>query len=82
MERPDGTKSAKVIQVIETKSKRGLGTEKDPVREVTQYWDFEGNFLAEADNDTQYLSERSIWESERLTKIINDMREGQELQHS
>lgn len=49
MVRPDGTKSAKIIQVIETKSKRGLGTEKDPVREVTQYWDREGNYLAEAD---------------------------------
>lgn len=49
--RPDGTKSAKVIRVIETKAKRGLGTEKDPVREVTQYWDFEGNFLAEMDSE-------------------------------
>lgn len=49
MNRPTGTKSAKVIQIIETKALRGLGTEKDPVREVTQYWDFEGNFLAEAD---------------------------------
>lgn len=51
MVRPDGTKSAKVIQVIETKAKRGLGTEKDPVREVTQYWDLEGNFLAEMDTE-------------------------------
>lgn len=49
MIRPDGTKSARVIQVIETKAKRGLGTKKDPVREVTQYWDFNGNFLAEMD---------------------------------
>lgn len=49
MVRPDGVKSARIIQVIETKAKRGLGTEKDPVREVTQYWDFEGNFLAEMD---------------------------------
>lgn len=49
MVRPDGTKSAKVIQVIETKAKRGLGTEKDPVRDVVQYWDLEGNFLAEMD---------------------------------
>ncbi|MBQ7863822.1 MAG: hypothetical protein IJ420_00515 [Lachnospiraceae bacterium] len=51
MNRPTGTKSAKVIQIIETKALRGLGTEKDPVREVTQYWDFEGNFLAEADTE-------------------------------
>nr|DAT32067.1 MAG TPA: hypothetical protein [Caudoviricetes sp.] len=52
MVRPDGVKSAKVIQVIETKAKRGLGTEKDPVRNVVQYWDLEGNFLAEM--DTQF----------------------------
>lgn len=51
MVRPDGTKSARVIQVIETKAKRGFGTEKDPVREVIQYWDFEGNFLAEMDTE-------------------------------
>ena len=51
MVRPDGTRSAKIIQVIETKAKRGLGTEKDPVREVTQYWDFDGNFLAEMDTE-------------------------------
>lgn len=82
MVRPDGTKSAKVIQVIETKAKRGLGTKKDPVRIVTQYWDLDGNFLAEADNDPQYLSERSVWESERLIKIINDLKESQSPQHS
>lgn len=49
MVRPEGAKSARVIQVIETRAKRGLGTEKDPVREVIQYWDFDGNFLAEMD---------------------------------
>ena len=47
--RPIGVKGAKVIQVIETKAMRGLGTEKDPARVVTQYWDFDGNFLAEMD---------------------------------
>lgn len=51
MNRPDGTKIAKVIQVIETKAKRGLGTEKDPVREIIQYWDLDGNFLAEMDKE-------------------------------
>ena len=35
MIRPDGAKSARVIQVIETRAIRGLGTEKDPVRDVT-----------------------------------------------
>ena len=47
--RPRETDSAKVIQVIETKSVRGKGTEEDVVREVVQYWDFDGNMLAESD---------------------------------
>lgn len=47
--RSRGTDSAKVIQVIETKSTIGLGTENDMVRVVTKYWDFEGNLLAEND---------------------------------
>ena len=53
MNRADGANSAKVIQVIETTAKRGLGTEKDPVRIVTQYWDLNGQFLAESDVEHQ-----------------------------
>lgn len=44
-----GTKSAKVIEVIETRSVRGSGDYGDEFREVIQYWDFEGNLLAEDD---------------------------------
>lgn len=47
--RPRGTDSAKVIQVIETISIRGRGTEDDPVRAVKQFWSFEGELLAEND---------------------------------
>ena len=47
--RPRGTDSARVIQVVETKSIRGTGTENDLCREVIQYWDFDGNLLAEKD---------------------------------
>ena len=47
---PRGTDSARVISVIETKAARGgAGTVKDISREVTQYWDLEGNLLAEND---------------------------------
>lgn len=49
MARLRGTDSAKVIQVIVTESLRGEGTEKDLCRIVTQYWDFNGNLLAEND---------------------------------
>lgn len=48
--RPDTPRSAKVIEVIETVTLRGRGdNERDPVREVTQYWDFAGRLLAEHD---------------------------------
>lgn len=50
--RARGTDSAKVIQVIVTTALRGEGTEKDPVRIVTQYWDFKGNLLAESEGKT------------------------------
>lgn len=47
--RPRGTDSAKVVQVIETKALKGLGTEEDPARIVVQYWSFDGKLLAEND---------------------------------
>lgn len=48
--RPRGTDNAMVIQVIETRSLRGTGMDdKDMCREVKQYWDFDGNLLAEND---------------------------------
>ena len=40
---------ARVIQVIETESKRGIGSDSNPVRYVKEYWDFDGNKLAEND---------------------------------
>ena len=49
MARPRGTDEARVIQVIETRSLRGSGTDEDLCREVIQYWDFDGNLLAEKD---------------------------------
>ena len=49
MKGPRGTDSARVVSVIETRALRGTGTEKDKCRIVTQYWDFEGNLLAEND---------------------------------
>ena len=47
MQRLNGPDSVKVISVVEVKAKRGMGIEGDPVREITQYWDMDGNFLAE-----------------------------------
>ncbi len=80
MNRLDGPNSVKVIKVIEVKTKRGLGIEKDPVREITQYWDMDGNLLAESDSDPQFVSDQVIWESERMKAIIEDFSKDQKLQ--
>lgn len=45
-----GTQSAKVIEVIETKSVIGSGIASDPYRIIIQYWDFNGDLLAECDD--------------------------------
>lgn len=42
------TKSARVIQVIETVSLAGDGTDAHPVYEVRQYWSPNGNLLAKS----------------------------------
>ena len=45
-----GTDAAEVIEVIRTKAMRGAGIEEDPVREVTQYWTFDGKLIGEEDS--------------------------------
>lgn len=72
MQRMNGPNSVKMISVIEVKTKRGLGIEEDPVREVTQYWDMDGNFLAEKDSDSQFLLDQVNWEAKRLKTIIEN----------
>lgn len=51
---------AKVIQVIETSDRRGLGkSESDPIRGVTQYWSLDGSLLVENDPYDFGMIERS-----------------------
>lgn len=50
MKAPRGTDMAKLVTLIETKAVRGQGTPDDPSRYVFQYWDFEGNMVAESDS--------------------------------
>mgnify|MGYP000612660983 CR=1 FL=1 len=80
MERLGGPNSVKVISVIEVKAKRGFGIKGDPVREITQYWDKDGNFLAERDDEPQMLCEQAQWESERLRVIIENYAKNRKLQ--
>lgn len=70
----------KIIPVIEVKTKKGLGIEGDKIREVIQYWDMDGNFLAEKETDPTILCEQVKWESGRLQKIIENYPKKPELQ--
>lgn len=45
--RTRGTDLAKVVYLIQTTAMRGSGEENDPVREVVQYWSFDGELLWE-----------------------------------
>ena len=47
--RPRGTDSARMIKVIETRALRGNGEDDDPVRAVKQFWNLDGNLIAEND---------------------------------
>ena len=46
---PRGVDSARVIQVIQTKSAIGRGTQEQPSRIVIEYWTLDGKKLAEYD---------------------------------
>jgi hypothetical protein len=41
--------SVEVIQVIKVVANRGAGLIDDPIRNVTQFWSFDGRLLAEDD---------------------------------
>ena len=47
------TKSARVIQVIETVSMAADGTDTNPAYEVHQYWTLDGDLLAKNDPFSQ-----------------------------
>lgn len=63
--RPRGTDRAEVIRVIRTTSLIGEGIEKDPVRYIYQYWDFDGNLLASKDEYKDSCEENTISEDRR-----------------
>ena len=61
--RPRGTDSARLVTLIETKAIQGYGTDDDPVRLKTQFWDFDGNLVAEIDSDDRPRKNESVFES-------------------
>lgn len=42
---------AKIIQVIETYERRGLGKDEDPVRNVYQLWSLDGKLIYEEEDE-------------------------------
>lgn len=62
MQKPNGIKSIRVIQVIESVAEIGTGIEKDPVRIATQYWGMDGVLLAVIDPLTD-LKEPELYKS-------------------
>lgn len=46
-------RSARIVTVIETQATRGAGTDGDPVRIVTQYWQAEGESKLLAEHDPE-----------------------------
>jgi len=65
--RARGCDKARVIQVVETEAIVGMGTNEDPVRTVRQYWDFNGNLLAERDQ-TKCCSQGRIVHNAQSTR--------------
>ncbi len=78
--RARGTDSAEAVIMIKTISIRGAGTKEDPVREVTQYWDLNGDLIVTIDSfSNQERKERpgniTITPSGEMKSLIELLRE-------
>jgi hypothetical protein len=74
--------TARVVQVIRTDlSRRGTGksADNDPIRVVTQYWDFEGNLLAEDDPVPSLRFEALVEAGDRLVHNLTYARNEAEI---
>ncbi len=69
LSRPNGVNSVKLVTVIETKLIRGKGTNQDPCRTVYQYWNSDGELLAE--NDTIIMHALHAIEEENIPEKEN-----------
>ena len=73
----DPVVSCSVVQVIKLEARRGSGdTDDDPVRIITQYWDFEGNLLADVDLFHQEIEREE--NEELIEKTRREIREADE----
>ena len=51
-----------IVQMIKVTAARGTGIKEDPVRQIKQYWDLDGNLIAEKDNirDKNFATKSAI----------------------
>lgn len=65
--------TVKVIEVVETTLTRRGNGETNPIRVITQYWDRDGNLLAEEDPspDIKRRFQASIDRANRLCDVID-----------
>ncbi len=57
---------SRVIQVIQTTYSKGIGTQEDPARRVTAYFDFDGKLICERDEFLESLDQ------EKRDKMIEE----------
>lgn len=65
------TKSARVIQVIETVSLAGDGTDIHPVYELHQYWSMDGKLLAKAGFPDTEQNLSTLSSGQLLKELVN-----------
>lgn len=72
-----GSKSVKIMEVVQVQTKVGSGTGEDPFRTITEYWSKEGELLAFYDPHFDEY-ERAFWEKEippKTREALNRMSE-------
>ena len=65
------TKSARVMQVIETVSLAGDGTDANPVYEVHQYWTLDGKLLAKPGSLEMEQNLSDLSTGQLLKELVN-----------
>ncbi len=68
-----GVNAAKIAHVIQVDSVVGNGTEKDPVRIVTQYWGLNGDLLFTVDNFANSEIKYNPLRKEQIIECVRDV---------
>lgn len=61
---------SKIVQLIFTKQRRGLGKDTDPIRKVPQLWTLDGKLVAELDSQEIVTENINYLDNNFLKNII------------